>query len=403
MKTTAFNPLGRSSRPTLVALCAAVLGFTTGPLLAQTFDVGSNGILGDVVITTSQTIDLPPDGILHYRSLQVDSGATLSFRRNARNTPVYILAQTTVVVNGTLDVSGSTANPSPNSGGVGGPGGFDGGQPGFDTEVPAGHGYGPGGGRPGTVSNCGAADGGGGAFGNAGLFNSSVYGNKSLIPLVGGSGGGGILGVTGGGGGGGGAILLAANTSIEMGGVIAANGGRGGTCNNRGSGGAIRLVSMRVVGTGTLSALGGTTQNRGFGSEGLGRIRIDTIDRTQLRFAPVSGDFSTGGNLLVLPPVVPSLTVTEVAEVVIPEGTIPATIVLPFGSSPNRRVKVLARDFGRTVNFQVAVTPDSGPQQLVSAVVDNTTINPAEIFVDIALPINTKVTLHCWTIPPPPL
>jgi len=185
--------------------------------------------------------------------------------------------------------------------------------------------------------------------------------------------------------------------------VIAANGGRGGTCNNRGSGGAIRLVSMRVVGTGTLSALGGTTQNRGFGSEGLGRIRIDTIDRTQLRFAPVSGDFSTGGNLLVLPPVVPSLTVTEVAEVVIPEGTIPATIVLPFGSSPNRRVKVLARDFGRTVNFQVAVTPDSGPQQLVSAVVDNTTINPAEIFVDIALPINTKVTLHCWTIPPPPL
>jgi hypothetical protein len=80
---------------TLIPQLAATLataGFLTVSAHAQGFDAGSNGSLGDVVITNDVQIPLPPDGKLHFKSLTVVSNAYVSFTRNANNTPVYILS-----------------------------------------------------------------------------------------------------------------------------------------------------------------------------------------------------------------------------------------------------------------------------------------------------------------------
>jgi hypothetical protein len=69
MKTTANSNLQKLERATpWRALFAGILLAT--PLAAQNFDNGSTGALGDVVIDADTTVPLPPDGILHYRSLR---------------------------------------------------------------------------------------------------------------------------------------------------------------------------------------------------------------------------------------------------------------------------------------------------------------------------------------------
>lgn len=357
----------------------------------QNFDVGSNGSLGDVAITNNTTMDLPPDGKLHFRSLTVNSGATLRFNRNARNTPVFILAQTEVVVNGAINVDG--ANNSVNTGGAGGPGGFDGGKPGFGADAPPGDGYGPGGGHAGanscTDSPTIAVGGGHGTTRSA--HSGSVYGNALLIPLVGGSGGGGgANNPSGGGGGGGGAIMLAANNRVAVSGTIFARGGNGGFCLNGGSGGAIRLVSFKVEGSGNLNT--GPIN----GNSGQGRIRVDTVIRTALNFT-TTGVFSVGGNLLVFPPTIPALDIIEAAGNAVPVGSDPVVFTLPFGSSTNRTIRVQARDFARAVPIRVTLTPDSGERLTFDAEINNTTSNPAVVDVPVTVPVNTLVTVHCWT------
>jgi len=370
-----------------------------GLVHAQGFDVGSNGSLGDVVIDTNTTLDLPPDGKLHVRSLTVNSGVTLRFNRNVRNTPVFILSQSNVVISGTIDVSGGA--PTPHSGGRGSHGGFDGGKPGNGPELPPGFGYGPGGGRAGnndcnTVASCA-----GGSYATLGrTATNGIYGDKFLLTMVGGSGGGGSSESTAqGGGGGGGAILIAANTQITVTGTINARGGFGGACANAGSGGAIRLVAFRVSGNGTLNASGGGTPNTGFSAAtgGAGRVRVDTIERDGLNFSTPSSSFTAGGNLIAIPPVAPTLATIEAAGNAVPEGSAPPTFILPFGSSPERTIKIQARDFGRNVPIFVTLVPDSGPRITVQAEIDNSTVNPAVVEVPVTLPVNTLVTVHAWT------
>jgi hypothetical protein len=362
----------------------------SGPLYGQSFDAGSDGSLGDVVIATSTNLDLPPDGKLNFKSLTINGGATLGFNRNARNTPAYILSQTEIVVNGTITVDGATRTV--NTGGAGGPGGFDGGKPGFGAEAPPGDGYGPGGGHSG-VNSCsdetGTAEGGG--YGTTrSAFSGSTYGNTTLIPLIGGSGGGGGANdPNGGGGGGGGAIMLAANNRVAVNGTIFARGGGGGFCLNGGSGGAIRLVSFKVEGAGLLDA-------RSQGNAGQGRLRVDTVIRTSLNFN-LQGASTIGGNLLVFPPTVPSLAVIQAAGNNIPEGSNPVGFTLPFGSSTNRTIRIQARDFGRNLPIRVTLTPDSGAKRVFDAAVDNTAVNPAVVDVPVTVPVNTLVTVQCWT------
>jgi hypothetical protein len=384
------NPTSRANG--LKSLFLGTLLAAALPALSQSFDVGSNGSLGDVVIDQNTTLDLPADGKLHYRSLTVNAGVRLNFRRNVRNTPVFILAQNQIVVNGTIDVNGSAGTA--NDGGAPGPGGFGGGKPGFSTTA-AGDGYGPGSGRAGDNVCTSSLIPGSGSFGSQGNGTKAgaIHGNSVLLPLMGGSGGGGMNGSPGvGGGGGGGAILLAANTRVRVAGTLESRGGAnppncGG--GGGGSGGAIRVVALRVEGAGLLDA-------RSAGNGGQGRIRVDTLERDGVSFN-FQGVSSVGGNLLALPPTIPRLDTVEVAGTAFSEGSAPGIILLPFGSTANRTVKIQARDFGKVVPLRVTLTPDAGSRVVVDAEVDNTSVNPAVVEVPVTFPINSKVTVHAWT------
>ena len=388
MKTKSSSPLQQAAR--IALYCTTVLCFTLAPSgYAQGFDAGSTGALGDLVITENTRMDLPPDGKLHVASLTVNSGVRLNFNRNTNNTPVFILSQGDVIVNGTIDVNGFQASGP--TGGIGGPGGFDGGKPGFGDTAP-GQGYGPGGGPPGDRNFSTSAAAGGG-YGSLGSTRSGVtYGTSLLVPLIGGSGGGGTTGQPGtGGGGGGGAILIASNTRIVVSGTIEARGGSETFFVNGGSGGAIRLVSMKVEGSGIIDV---RPQSNG----GKGPIRVDTIDVTNLLLTFRDSDVTTvGGNLFTFPPVVPRLDTIEVAGNAVALGSGPVLFNLPFGSTPDRTVKIRASNFGRVVPISVILTPNSGPRQVIDAEIDNTTANPAVVEVPVTFPVNTLVTVHAWT------
>ncbi|HVR37313.1 MAG TPA: hypothetical protein VMS21_15870 [Methylomirabilota bacterium] len=377
------------------ALCALAASMTA---FGQGFDSGSDGSLGALeVVDADVTVNLPDDGELHYTTVTVGSGRTLRFNRNAMNTPVFLLATGDIQINGTLDVTGADSPSGTPTGGSGGPGGFDGGKPGFGSGVPPGDGYGPGGGIGGAASSTadGAGGGGYGAPGSGGqsTLHGGTYGSPLLIPLIGGSGGGGTAGQPGrGGGGGGGAVLLASNTRITVNGIVRSRGGGwSGSAFHAGSGGAIRLVAPVVNGGGTLDVTGG-----GAGG-GAGRIRVDTVDRRDLRFTFSPNTQTTlGANMFIAPTPMPRLDLIQVADLDIALGSGPVTYQLPFGSDPNVTVTVRAQDFGSVVPIEVVLTPDSGPRSVVAAEIDNTTVNPATVDVPITVPVNTVVTVHVW-------
>lgn len=391
MKT---NHLARSSA---LSVGMALACFCAGTTLAQNFDNGSTGALGDVVISESTTVTLPPDGILHYNTLQVNSGVTLRFQRNAMNTPVYILARGGVTNMGTIDVSGSaSSNDSPTSG-QGGPGGFNGGMPGFG-EFPPGAGYGPGGGLGGGTDSHNPSGAGSGSYASVSTAYSntnkgSIYGSPLLIPIIGGSGGGGTVGSPGrGGGGGGGAILISSNLRIHNTGRILATGGGPNGAGNPGSGGAVRLVAPAVTGNGEVNVYAVNSWG------GHGRIRVDTIDRTDLRmnFEPDAA-ISVGANMFIFPNPLPRLDLVNVAGTVIPENSGPVQIQLPFGSTPNRTITVRASNWGRVVPISVVLQPDSGDPIKVDAEINNSTQNPAEVAVPVVFPVNNLVAVQVWT------
>jgi hypothetical protein len=365
---------------------------------AQNFDNGSTGALGDVTIDSDAIITLPVDGMLHYRSFRVSPGRTVRFTRNAHNTPVYILCQQEAVIEGTIDVSGSISPNNSPTGGASGPGGFDGGKPGF-SDVPPGAGYGPGGGKGGAVNSHSPDGAGSGSYATvSSSWNTSnkgqTYGSKLLIPLIGGSGGGGAAGSPGrGGGGGGGAILISSNTRIEHSGRILSLGGPPNSAGgNGGSGGAVRLVAPVVSGAGEVDV---RTQNSYAGN---GRIRVDTIDRTELRlsFLPTAS-LSVGANMFVFPAVQSRLDIIGIAGNSLPIGSGPVTLQLPFGSSPNQNIRVQASGWGRAVPIRVVLTPDSGAPVSFDAEINNASANPAAIDIPVVIPVNALVTVHCWT------
>lgn len=388
------------------------------------FNSGSTGT-NELNITADTTLELPPNGILNFSTITIASNVTLRFNRNSNNTPVYLLATGIVSIFGNIDLSGSNAPTGLlREGGKCGPGGFDGGSPGFDL-IPPGDGYGPGGGRGGTgFQDCG----GGAASAGSGVYSvfphswynsqnrGTPFGSALLVPLVGGCGGGGTTGAPGvpgiGGGGGGGAILIASSTEIYVSGSIRVDGGDGathpgiGTDNrcvgthhiNPGSGGAIRLVAPVVGGTGNLSATGPTA---GYPVHNYGRIRIDSIDRrnlSQLNSIPTTR--SVGNYMVVFPS--NRLDLINVAGTAIDEGSLPVTIQLPNGSPTNQTVTVQARNFNGSVPIQIAVTPQNGPRVIYSTNINNSAANPATVTVNIIVPVSTPVTVRAWTQVPPP-
>ncbi len=246
------------------------------------FESGSTGADGAFNPTANITVQLPDSGVFNYTTVNIPSGVTVTFTKNAANTPVYILATGDVTIAGAIKVDGSsTTTTTLTAPGVRGPGGYNGGY-GGGVSLPGGAGMGPGGGGGGPSISY--VHGGGGGFGTAGGSQGAnygaggpVYGNASIIPLIGGSGGGGQAGSAStagyGGGGGGGAILIASSGTITVNGSITANGGDGYSSAAGGSGGAIRLIANTLVGAGTITARGGelVSTNKG----GQGRIRLE--------------------------------------------------------------------------------------------------------------------------------
>ncbi|WP_321365275.1 hypothetical protein [uncultured Desulfuromusa sp.] len=281
--------------------------------------------VGGVVVGSALPLD--EDGVFHFTTVTVESGATLTFINNEANTPVTMLATGDVNIVGTISVDGK--NGSGRDGGQPGPGGYTGGM-GGQPKYAGKRGYGPGGGGVGArlaTSYIGITGiGAGGGFGSVGSNGYSfpdyggaggqVYGNVRCFPLMGGSGGGGGSATTGyaggGGGGGAGALLIAADGDLTLTGLIRANGGSGayglyydssgndyyGGGGGGGAGGAIRLLANSILGTGRLQAIGGTggrggasTSTARGGTGGQGRISLEsasgTISQSLIALEPV--------------------------------------------------------------------------------------------------------------------
>lgn len=375
---------------------------------AQNFTSGSTGADGPLNVTTvtvpsgTTNIVLPPSGILNYTTVNIAIARTVTFTRNEANTPVYILATGNVTIVGDVVVTGSAGNNV--KGGESGPGGFNGGSPG-SVSIPAGAGFGPGAGRGG-VNNATADGAGSGSFSTVSANGSStrkgaIYGNALLIPLIGGSGGGGTDGTPGNGGaGGGGAILISSTTRIDLTGQIAAEGGQStSSALNGGSGGAVRLVAPVVAGTGGRIFVRGNNGFGGVNQSGMGRIRIDATDRSQMNFQFINADVtSVGSLLLVFPTPLPRLDIIEAAGRVIPEGSGPVSFQLPFGSDPKRTVRVQARDFNAQVPITLVLTPDHGAPLTYTGTINNTGTNiPATVDLNIVMPINEQTTFHVYS------
>ncbi len=187
-------------------------------------------------------------------------------------------------------------------------------------------------------------------------------------------------------------MLIASNTRIDIQnpGVIDADGGSG---SGDASGGAIRLVAPVVAGDGRLRVYGYSS------GRGAGRIRVDTIDRTALQFTFSPTSVTAVGTLMfVFPDVVPRLDIIEAAGEIISEGQPePVLVLLPFGSETSRTVTVQASDFIGIVPIDVVLTPESGPPIVYETDIDMGTGDPAQVIVDVEIPVNTATRVHAWT------
>jgi hypothetical protein len=209
-------------------------------------------------------------------------------------------------------------------GSLGGPGGFRGGDGGYQLVNFArmgGAGSGPGGGLGGNDTyNAG----GNGA-------NAKFVGAPDLLPLIGGSGGGGGASMTtapgcagGGGGGGGGALLIAADGTITINGQITAIGGNAGSAGSTtcasygggGAGGAIRLLATTINGNGNVYATGGSDLITGPAPSGA--IRMEALNNTLTvgQTSPLATRAAGPGP--IVNPVTPTVAITAVGNQPVP-------------------------------------------------------------------------------------
>jgi len=291
-----------------MCLGTALLALSGSPILwSQTFSSGSDGSDGAyapsgppgtvIVFDPSQFSGSHVSAcVFNFTTITIPEGITVRLSGNKLNCPVYWLAQGDVNIAGVLDLSGGkgqnwTANSFTRAlAGVPGAGGYAGGVGGSTAQLPL-DGSGGGGGSRAKVDVFTFGQAGGGKF----------SGNSVLLPLVGGSGGGGAVGKSSalfqpGGGAGGGAIVIASSTSILVNGSILVSGGAAGASDSSisnfsqdefrraaggGSGGAIRLVSNTIMGSGLLESNGGlgTVLSNGtsLNTGGAGRIRLEAF------------------------------------------------------------------------------------------------------------------------------
>ena len=352
----------------------------------DTLNTSTYANLGVTLPATAQKIQipLPPDGVLVLSGMNLatrttpvnDGGSlTVSFIKNAANTPVTILIDGNLTIGPgvLLTVSGDTGtNGSTNVLGVGGNGGPGAGRGGdgayqlVNFATVGGAGLRPGGGAGGSIASTPGQ-------GGPGLFMAT----SDLLPIIGGAGGGGGSSTSnasncagGGGGGGGGAILIAANGTVTINGTVNADGGdRGSNSNNAcssaggpGSGGAIRILANTIAGSGQMNARAGTNISGLRPATSYGAVRLEALTNT----FPVSDTDPLAARTPGPGPVFnvfnPTVAITSVggqAVAVNPQGVFGGVdIVLPVPGSTQVVFSTAGVPPGTTVN--VTVKPKVG-------------------------------------------
>ena len=359
---------------------------------SQGFDSGSDGSDGALVVPVgTTTLPMPEDGIFHFTTITIQNDGILQFASNALNTPVYLLAQGDVLINGTISVDGGL--PRANfQGGLGGPGGFPGGDGRFQGAA-TGDGHGPGGG---IYDNANGSQGGGG-----------YSGSWLLSPLSGGAGASGGTDFSNngkGGSGGAGAILIASSTEIRfVTGFVSAVGGDQAPSSNRGyssgGGGAIRIIAPVVSGTGTLNVAGGAVDSQSIPrrSGSSGRARIDSLDRAAHRSVNFVGPGVRGSQMFVFGPP-RSLKVIHAAGNDIPDDqATPVAITLPSGTPQEQTVRIQATGFDEDVPITVRVVPENGASASYDATIPNPNGGSASVDVTVTLPIDVVSHLNVFS------
>lgn len=378
------------------------------------FDSGSTGADGAFNPTSNTQLQLPPSGIFNFTDVTIPAGVTVTFAKNANNTPVTMLVSGDVTIDGNLFLNGANGEfaggPGNGNGGAGGPGGFDGGRGGLrastdDNRGGDGQGPGRGEGAPDYVGNSISCHHGAGASygtfgGNGSVVNGQgergpVYGNALLLPLIGGSGGGGGGGGTNtvapGGGGGGGAILIAVSGTVSVNGIILANGGEAGsnsgTCEaGSGSGGAIRIVATTIQGEGAINASGNPVGKDG----GNGRIRLEAENMLRASTTFPNYTFSTPGVILLAS--VPNIRITSVGGV-----TAPATptgsndVVLPGVTTNPVAVQFETTDVPLGTTITLIAAPERGTATTANSTPVSGSINAGTASANISLPNGNSI------------
>lgn len=402
------------------------VGLALMPTFAQAFVSGSTGADGAFAPTVNTEVVLPPSGILNYTTVNIPTGVTVTFKKNATNTPVVMLASGNVTIAGNISLIGTDGKATGAAGdgvlgddgipGVGGPGGYDGGRGGAGTLTTSatgagGNGLGPGGGGGGrkdcVYSSYHCRGGGGGGFGGAGSASWNnytaggvVYGSSQLLPLIGGSGGGGGAGSVyngAGGAGGGGAILIASSGTVTITGWIYAYGGVGGSVSGvggggvggGGAGGAIRIVATTIAGNGALNAnaqgAGSDGSNSGFGAGGaggVGRIRLEAEVYTRTAASTPAHTQGLPGPVFVAG--LPTLRIESIGGSTVPaEPTGNADVTLP--STTANPVAVVFTTTGVPAGNTIKLTlkPSSGAEvtAISPALVGDTTSATASVSI----------------------
>lgn len=311
------------------------------PIVSGCPDCGT-GADGPYAPTANTTL---AGGAQNYSAFTVPSGVRVTV---TGATPLTLLVNGPVVIDGILDLSGGNGTdsgcvaawfqcPAPNNYGVGGAGGGGGGGAGgssamdyclssCNTTAPPGtactcgsNGGGLGGGKRGEYCSTGGGGGGGGhaTSGGPGSVNSAgtapggaggaAYDSLNVDTLASGSGGGsgssggGANAAGGGAGGGGGAVKIVAS-SITVAGSILAIGGNGGSqivgpCGvegdggggGGGAGGAIWLRARTVSASGTVSARGGSGGSGGVSAPTGGVGGAGALGRIRIDSPSVTG------------------------------------------------------------------------------------------------------------------
>lgn len=193
----------------------------------------------------------------------------------------------------------------------------------------------------------------------------------------------------------GGAIVIASAVSIQHPGGIYARGGRGGgSYQNQGSGGSIRLVAPSVTGTGIL-----WTESPDLWARGIGRVRIDSLNLAGFAFNH-RASYSAGANMIARLPVEPSLRIVQAAGTdLAPAAQGVVRVVLPPGAPAEQPLRIQARGFNAAVPIRVTLYPENAAAIELDDVIDNTQGEVAVKELTASFPVNTPTRVMVWTRP----